>query len=157
MHVAYIMHNVFTASVGTSSMMWAMVELNRKLEVLQKVQDEIHAAVGGRDRVHLDDMPKLRHLKWVEKETPCCTFRHVSICSYNAPTGTREGAGEHVGDRQGPDRRLGEQPELYFTPPLRHHRDGVPQQTSNYAKVQLAIFHQGYLYVLSPSCWNISE
>ena len=47
MHGAYIMQNVFTASVGTSSMMWAMVELNRKLEVLQKVQDEIHAAVGG--------------------------------------------------------------------------------------------------------------
>ena len=80
------MHNVFTASVGTSSMMWAMVELNRKLEVLQKVQDEIHATVGGKDRVHLDDMPKLRHLKWVEKETPCCTPSCHTCCPEREPS-----------------------------------------------------------------------
>ena len=34
MHGAYIMQNVFTASVDTSSVMWALVELNRKLETI---------------------------------------------------------------------------------------------------------------------------
>ena len=40
---------MFTASVDTSSVMWAM-ELNRKPAVLRKVLDEIHATVGGKLR-----------------------------------------------------------------------------------------------------------
>ena len=116
------------------------------------MQDEIHAAVGGKDRVHLDDMPKLRHLKWVVKETLRCTrschtccpgesLRHITICSYDVLMGT--------GDRQGPDQRLGGPSE----PHLRCIYAKVHQQTSIYAKVQLAVFHHGatprmYLYVL---------
>ena len=67
------MQNVFTASVDTSSMMWAMVELNR-------CRTRSMRRVGGKDRVPLDDMPKLRHLKWVVKETLRCTRSCHTCC-----------------------------------------------------------------------------
>ena len=75
---------MFTASVDTSSVMWAM-ELNRKPAVLRKVLDDIHATVGGKDRVHLDDMPKLRHLKWVVKEMLRCTQNCRTCCLGREP------------------------------------------------------------------------
>ena len=41
--------------------------------------------VGGKDRVPLDDMPKLRHLKWVVKETLRCTRSCHTCCPGREP------------------------------------------------------------------------
>ncbi|RLN42153.1 hypothetical protein C2845_PM01G48840 [Panicum miliaceum] len=98
-----LLSNVFTASVDTSSvtMVWAMAELIRRPAMLRKVQEGIRAAVGDdKERVHPDDMPKLRYLKMVVKETlrlhpavplllPRETLRHVGICGYDVPARTR--------------------------------------------------------------------
>lgn len=46
-----------------------MAELIRNLEVLKKAQDEIRGAVGNKERVEPDDLPKLKYLKMVVKET----------------------------------------------------------------------------------------
>ncbi|RLN19095.1 hypothetical protein C2845_PM02G41540 [Panicum miliaceum] len=98
-----LLSNVFTASVDTSSvtMVWAMAELIRRPAMLRKVQEEIRAAVGDdKERVQADDMPKLRYLRMVVKETlrlhpavplllPRETLRHVGICGYDVPARTR--------------------------------------------------------------------
>lgn len=71
-HVLYELQNVFTAGVDTSSvtMVWAMAELIRRPAMLRKAQEEVRSVVGGdRERVHPDDVPKLRYLKAVVKET----------------------------------------------------------------------------------------
>ena len=64
---------MFTASVDTSSvtMVWAMAELIRRPAMLRKAQEEVRSVVdgGGRERVHPDDVAKLRYLKAVVKET----------------------------------------------------------------------------------------
>ena len=81
-------------------MLWAMSELIRKPRVLRKVQGEIRAVVGNNERVQADDVPKLRYLKMVVKETlrlhppatlllPRETMRHVNICGYDVPAKTR--------------------------------------------------------------------
>ncbi|CAL4937099.1 unnamed protein product [Urochloa decumbens] len=102
-HIKGLLSNVFTASVDTSSvtMVWAMAELIRRPAMLRKVQEEIRATVGAdKARVHHDDMPKLRYLKMVVKETlrlhpavplllPRETMRHVTICGYDVPAKTR--------------------------------------------------------------------
>ncbi|RCV39937.1 hypothetical protein SETIT_9G011300v2 [Setaria italica] len=101
-HIKGLLSNVFTASVDTSSvtMVWAMAELMRRPAMLRKVQEEIRALVGDKERVQPDDMPKLRYLKMVVKETlrlhpaaplllPRETLRHVSICGYDVPAKTR--------------------------------------------------------------------
>ncbi|KAK3145480.1 hypothetical protein QOZ80_3BG0253350 [Eleusine coracana subsp. coracana] len=98
-----LLSNVFTASVDTSSvtMVWAMAELMRKPWLLNKVQQEIRSVVGNnKERVHPDDMTKLKYLKNVVKETlrlhpaaplllPRETLRHVEICGYDVPEKTR--------------------------------------------------------------------
>ncbi|CAN6297043.1 unnamed protein product [Urochloa humidicola] len=102
-HIKGLLSNVFTASVDTSSvtMVWAMAELIRRPAMMRKVQEEIRAVVGAdKERVHHDDMPKLRYLKMVVKETlrlhpavplllPRETLRHVTVCSYDVPAKTR--------------------------------------------------------------------
>ncbi|TKV90180.1 hypothetical protein SEVIR_9G011500v4 [Setaria viridis] len=101
-HIKGLLSNVFTASVDTSSvtMVWAMAELIRRPAMLRKVQEEIRAVVGDKPRVEPEDVPKLRYLKMVVKETlrlhpaaplllPRETLRHVSICGYDVPAKTR--------------------------------------------------------------------
>nr|CAB3453471.1 unnamed protein product [Digitaria exilis] len=102
-HIKGLVSNVFTASIDTSSvtMVWAMAELIRRPAIMKKVQEEIRAAVGdNKERVHPDDMPKLRYLKMVVKETlrlhpaaplllPRETLRDTSICGYDVPAKTR--------------------------------------------------------------------
>jgi 4-hydroxyphenylacetaldehyde oxime monooxygenase len=83
-------------------MVWAMAELIRRPAMLRKVQEEVRSIVdgGGRERVHPDDVAKLRYLKAVVKETlrlhpavplllPRETLRHVSICGHDVPAKTR--------------------------------------------------------------------
>jgi 4-hydroxyphenylacetaldehyde oxime monooxygenase len=81
-------------------MIWAMTELIRKPWVLKKVQGEIRAVVGDKERVQPDDMPKLKYLDMVVKETlrlhpplpllvPRETLRDVNICGYDVPAKTR--------------------------------------------------------------------
>lgn len=63
--------DTFVGGNNTSSvtMQWAMSELIRHPAELKKVQDEIRAAVGNKERVQHDDMPKLKYLRMVVKET----------------------------------------------------------------------------------------
>ncbi|XP_062213978.1 4-hydroxyphenylacetaldehyde oxime monooxygenase-like [Phragmites australis] len=101
-HIKGLLSNVFTASVDTSSvtMVWAMAELMRKPASLKKVQEEVRAVVGNKERVQPHDMPKLKYLKMVVKETlrlhpavplllPRETLRHVKISGYDVPAKTR--------------------------------------------------------------------
>ncbi|TVU44020.1 hypothetical protein EJB05_03444, partial [Eragrostis curvula] len=101
-HIKGLLSNVFTASIDTSSvtMIWAMAELMRKPSLLNKVQQEIRSAVGNKERVQAEDMPKLKYLKMVVKETlrlhpaaplllPRETLRDVKICGYDVPAKTR--------------------------------------------------------------------
>ncbi|CAN6201325.1 unnamed protein product [Urochloa humidicola] len=64
------------------------------------VQDEIRAVVGKNARVNPDDVPKLKHLKMVVKETlrmhpplplllPREAIRQVNIIGYDVPANTR--------------------------------------------------------------------
>ncbi|OEL32602.1 2-methylbutanal oxime monooxygenase [Dichanthelium oligosanthes] len=80
-------NDTFIGGVDTSSvtMVWAMAELIRKPWVLTKVQDKIRAVVGDKERAQPDDMPKLKYLKMVVKET----LRRVKICGYDVPAKTR--------------------------------------------------------------------
>ncbi|CAL4937104.1 unnamed protein product [Urochloa decumbens] len=101
-HIKALLHNIFLGGVDTSSviMVWAMAELIRKPWVLRKVQDEIRAIVGDEERVQPDDMPNLKYLNMVVKETmrlhpavpflvPRETMRGVTIGGYNVPAKTR--------------------------------------------------------------------
>lgn len=96
------MQDTFLGGVDTGSitMVWTMTELIRKPRLLKKVQDEIRAAVGDKERVQPDDLPKLNYLKMVLKETlrlhpavplmaPRETMRPVRICGYDVPAKTR--------------------------------------------------------------------
>ncbi|PUZ36064.1 hypothetical protein GQ55_9G010100 [Panicum hallii var. hallii] len=101
-HIKGMLSDTFIGGVDTSSvtMVWAMAELIRNPRVLKKVQDEIRAAVGDKERVQPDDLPKLRYFKMVLKETlrlhppapllaPRESLRHVRICGYDVPAKTR--------------------------------------------------------------------
>jgi 4-hydroxyphenylacetaldehyde oxime monooxygenase len=101
-HVKGIIVDTFLGGIDTSSvtMLWAMSELIRKPRVLKKVQDEIRAVVGNKERVQPDDVPKLAYLKMVVKETlrlhppatlllPRETMRGVKIGGYDVPEKTR--------------------------------------------------------------------
>uniref|UniRef100_J3LUS1 4-hydroxyphenylacetaldehyde oxime monooxygenase n=2 Tax=Oryza brachyantha TaxID=4533 RepID=J3LUS1_ORYBR len=103
-HAKAIIFDTFVGGVGTSSVtiLWAMAELIRAPRVMRKAQAEIRAVVGERDgdRVLPDDLPKLKYLKNVVKETlrlhppvtlllPRETMRHVKIGGFDVPAKTR--------------------------------------------------------------------
>lgn len=81
-------------------MVWAMAEMMKNPTVLKKAQEEVRGVVGSNARVQPDDVPKLKYLKMVVKETlrlhptvpllvPSETLRHIKICGYDVPTKTR--------------------------------------------------------------------
>ncbi|TKW31431.1 hypothetical protein SEVIR_2G105900v4 [Setaria viridis] len=101
-HIKGMLSDTFIGGVDTNSVtvVWAMTELIRNPEVLKKAQDEIRGAVGNKKRVEPDDLPKLKYLKMVVKETlrlhpvvpllaPRETMRHIKICGYDVPAKTR--------------------------------------------------------------------
>ncbi|CAD6207685.1 unnamed protein product [Miscanthus lutarioriparius] len=92
-HIKGLLSNVFTASVDTSSvtMVWAMAELIRRPAMLRKAQEEVRTVVdgGGRERVHPDDVSKLRYLKAVVKET-LRLHRRCRCCCRGRRCGTPE-------------------------------------------------------------------
>ncbi|OEL13376.1 4-hydroxyphenylacetaldehyde oxime monooxygenase [Dichanthelium oligosanthes] len=101
-HVKAIIFSTFVAGIDTNAatIVWAMSELVRKPRVLNKVQAEIRAVVGGNDRVQPDDMSKLSYLRMVVKETlrlhpptplllPRETMRDIQIGGYDVPAKTR--------------------------------------------------------------------
>ncbi|KAL6603878.1 hypothetical protein ACP70R_044239 [Stipagrostis hirtigluma subsp. patula] len=101
-HVKAIILDTFIGGIDTSSvtMLWAMSELIRKPRVMSKVQGEIRGVVGDKERVEPEDVPKLRYLKMVVKETlrlhppatlllPRETIRDVKIGGYDVPAKTR--------------------------------------------------------------------
>ena len=48
-----------------------MAELIRKPHLLKKVQSEIRAVVGDKERVQPEDVPKVKYLKMMEIGTMC--------------------------------------------------------------------------------------
>jgi 4-hydroxyphenylacetaldehyde oxime monooxygenase len=79
-----------------------MSELIRHPAELKKVQDEIRTVVGttSKDRVQHDDMPKLKYLRMVVKETlrlhppatllvPRQTTRQIKVGGYDIPANTK--------------------------------------------------------------------
>ncbi|KAG8062924.1 hypothetical protein GUJ93_ZPchr0003g18515 [Zizania palustris] len=101
-NVKAMLMNTFIGGNDTSSvtMHWAMAELMRNPRVLKKVQDEIRAVVGKKERVHHDDMRKLKYLRMVVKETmrlhppgtlvaPRETIRHIKLGGYDIPVKTK--------------------------------------------------------------------
>lgn len=81
-------------------MVWAMSEMIRHPTVMKSVQDEIRAVVGEKRRVTSDDVPKLKSLKMVVKETlrlhpplplllPRETSKDVKVAGYDVPANTR--------------------------------------------------------------------
>ncbi|CAM0953939.1 unnamed protein product [Alopecurus aequalis] len=110
-NVKAILLDALLGGVDTSSVtiIWAMSELVRKPQVMRKAQEEIRASVaevgGDYDNgefllVQPEDLPKLRYLKMVVKETlrlhppatlllPRETAGHVELGGYDVPAGTR--------------------------------------------------------------------
>ncbi|KAL6642598.1 hypothetical protein ACP70R_020779 [Stipagrostis hirtigluma subsp. patula] len=97
-----LLSNIFTGAVDTSSVIivWAMSEMVRNRMTLKKAQDEVRAVVGNKERVQPDDMPKLKYLRMVVKETlrlhppapllvPRETLQDTQICGYDVPAKTR--------------------------------------------------------------------
>ncbi|KAK3130679.1 hypothetical protein QOZ80_6BG0496540 [Eleusine coracana subsp. coracana] len=70
-HVKAMLFDTFVGGINTTAvtMVWAMSELIRHPGALKSVQDEIRAVVGKKGRVTPDDLPKLKNLKMVVKET----------------------------------------------------------------------------------------
>uniref|UniRef100_A0ACD5VTM7 Uncharacterized protein n=1 Tax=Avena sativa TaxID=4498 RepID=A0ACD5VTM7_AVESA len=78
-----------------------MAELIRHPRVLKKVQDEIRLAAGGRkERVQHEDMPSLKYLRMVVKETlrlhppatlllPRETTRRIQVAGHSIPAKTK--------------------------------------------------------------------
>uniref|UniRef100_A0ACD5XA17 Uncharacterized protein n=1 Tax=Avena sativa TaxID=4498 RepID=A0ACD5XA17_AVESA len=108
-NVKAILLDAFLGGVDTNSVtiLWAMSELIRKPQVMRKAQEEIRAAVAAADNdnenltpVQPENLPKLRYLKLVVKETlrlhppvtlllPRETAGRVDIGGYDVPAGTR--------------------------------------------------------------------
>ncbi|CAN6321944.1 unnamed protein product [Urochloa humidicola] len=101
-HIKGMLSDTFIGGVDTNSVtvVWAMAELIRNPHVLKKAQDEIRAVVGNKERAQPDDLPKLKYLKTVLKETlrlhpvapllaPRESMQHVKICGYDVPAKTR--------------------------------------------------------------------
>ncbi|CAN6329397.1 unnamed protein product [Urochloa humidicola] len=101
--VKALLTNTFIGAVDTGAVtiVWAMAELVRHPHLLKKAQDEVRTVVGThKDRVHHDDMPKLRYLRMVVKETlrlhpalpllvPRETLRDIKVAGYDVPARTR--------------------------------------------------------------------
>uniref|UniRef100_A0A0A9B085 Uncharacterized protein n=1 Tax=Arundo donax TaxID=35708 RepID=A0A0A9B085_ARUDO len=101
-HVKAMLFDTFVGGINTSSVttVWAMSEMIQHPRVLKSVQDEIRAVVGKKEKVKPDDVPKLKHLKMVLKETlrmhppltlllPRETTQQVNITGYDVPANTR--------------------------------------------------------------------
>nr|TKW28791.1 LOW QUALITY PROTEIN: hypothetical protein SEVIR_3G351100v2 [Setaria viridis] len=95
--VKALLTNTFIGAVDTGAVtiVWAMAELVRNPSLLKKVQGEIRSMVGDdKDRVHPDDVPKLRYLKMVVMETlrllvPREALRDMKVAGYDVPAGAR--------------------------------------------------------------------
>ncbi|CAM0878085.1 unnamed protein product [Alopecurus aequalis] len=110
-NVKAVLLDTLLGGVDTSSVtiLWAMSELVRKAQVMRKAQEEIRASVATVDGdydnnelllVQPEDLPKLRYLKMVVKETlrlhppatlllPRETAEDVELGGYHVPAGTR--------------------------------------------------------------------
>ncbi|KAF8667633.1 hypothetical protein HU200_052839 [Digitaria exilis] len=101
--VKALLTNTFIGAVDTGAVtiVWAMAELVRHPHILKKAQDEIRSMVGpNKARVERGDLPKLKYLKNVVKETlrlhpalpllvPRETMRRIEIAGYDVAVGTR--------------------------------------------------------------------
>ncbi|KAJ8615497.1 hypothetical protein MRB53_034869 [Persea americana] len=63
--------DMFVAATQTTaiSMEWAMAEIIRNPEVLQKAQEEVRSVVGRKSKVEEEDLHHMHYLKCVIKET----------------------------------------------------------------------------------------
>ncbi|KAJ6811716.1 premnaspirodiene oxygenase-like [Iris pallida] len=66
--VIFVMFGAGTETTSTT-LTWAMAELVRKPEVMEKVQTEVRQILKGKAKIHEDDIGELQYLKLVIKET----------------------------------------------------------------------------------------
>ncbi|XP_020082497.1 cytochrome P450 71A1-like isoform X3 [Ananas comosus] len=93
--------NVFIGGSDTSSATtgWAMTELMRHPQAMEKAQEEVRSLVGSKGKVEESDIDQLHYLKCVVKETmrlhpvvpmliPRTTLQHFKINGYDVPPNT---------------------------------------------------------------------
>ncbi|KAL2470882.1 Cytochrome [Abeliophyllum distichum] len=101
-HIKSTLMDIFIGAINTSSltMIWAMTELARNPRVMKKAQVEIRSCVRRKPRVSENEIPKLKYLKNVVKETfrlhppvtlllPRESMRPCKIGGYDIPAKTR--------------------------------------------------------------------
>ncbi|CAA7061642.1 unnamed protein product [Microthlaspi erraticum] len=102
-HLKGICQNIYLAGVDTSAitMIWAMAELVRNPRAMKRVQEEIQACIGikEKERIVEEDLGKLQYLKLVVQETlrlhpaaplllPRETMSQIKIQGYDIPPKT---------------------------------------------------------------------
>ncbi|XP_043717948.1 cytochrome P450 71B10-like [Telopea speciosissima] len=101
-HIKGLLMNIFLGGVDTGAVLmeWAMTELAKNPEVMNKVQEEIRNTVGKKGKVVEAVIDQLKYLKMVVKETlrlhppapllvPRETMRHFTINGYDIYPKTR--------------------------------------------------------------------
>lgn len=70
-HIKGVLMNIILAGTDTSAAMvvWTMTELIRNPTAMKKVQDELRNLIHDKSFIEEDDLPKLKYLKAIVKET----------------------------------------------------------------------------------------
>ncbi|CAI0413872.1 unnamed protein product [Linum tenue] len=92
-HIKAVITELFLAASGTLSatMEWTMSELMKNPRVLQKAQEEVRGAIGGKGKVEEHGLDDLKYMNAVIKEAliPRESIEDVVISGYMVPTGTK--------------------------------------------------------------------
>ena len=65
LYIYIIFQNIFIGGIDTIAvaMVWAISELVKTPQVMQKLQGEIRTSLGRKSKVDINDLPKLKFLK----------------------------------------------------------------------------------------------
>nr|AHB33947.1 santalene/bergamotene oxidase [Santalum album] len=100
--VEHFIVDLFVAGSDTTSstVEWAMTELLRKPETLERARSELHETIGPKNLVQEADMPRLPYLQAVVKETfrlhppvplllPRTAEKDAELCGFTVPAGAQ--------------------------------------------------------------------